>query len=240
MNTNILKEIVAYTTSVDLELVKVTGNGVETTLEAMTTDKSLVLQAKFKQPLAEFTGTVGLPNLARLNTILSIPEYRENAQVTGTVRSTGELETIVFNNQQGDFTNVYRLMSSEMVNNLVPSAKFKEPSWNLEFQPLAVNIQKFRYQTQALSDSAQFQTYVKNHNLYFEMGEVSSHQGSFVFHSPVAGQLAGRISWPVKQVLAILNLVGDKTLKISDAGAMQITVDSGVAEYRYIVPAQKK
>jgi hypothetical protein len=29
-------------------------------------------------------------------------------------------------------------------------------------------------------------------------------------------------------------------MKISDAGAMQITVDSGVAEYNYILPAQSK
>jgi hypothetical protein len=29
-------------------------------------------------------------------------------------------------------------------------------------------------------------------------------------------------------------------MRISDAGAMQITVDSGLAEYNYILPAQSK
>jgi hypothetical protein len=29
-------------------------------------------------------------------------------------------------------------------------------------------------------------------------------------------------------------------MKIADVGAMQITVDSGVAEYNYILPAQSK
>ena len=29
-------------------------------------------------------------------------------------------------------------------------------------------------------------------------------------------------------------------MKISDQGAMQITVDSGLAEYNYILPAQSK
>jgi hypothetical protein len=40
--------------------------------------------------------------------------------------------------------------------------------------------------------------------------------------------------------MSILNLPGDKSMKISDAGAMQITVDSGLAEYNYILPAQSK
>jgi len=56
----------------------------------------------------------------------------------------------------------------------------------------------------------------------------------------VSGRLADRLSWPVKQVLAILSLTGDKRMKISDAGAMQITVLSGVADYTYIIPVQKK
>jgi hypothetical protein len=34
--------------------------------------------------------------------------------------------------------------------------------------------------------------------------------------------------------------VGDKTMRISDDGAMQITVKSGIAEYNYILPAQSK
>jgi hypothetical protein len=40
--------------------------------------------------------------------------------------------------------------------------------------------------------------------------------------------------------MSILGLSGDKTMKISDAGAMMITVDSGLAEYNYILPAQSK
>ena len=40
--------------------------------------------------------------------------------------------------------------------------------------------------------------------------------------------------------MSILNLDGDITMKLTDAGAMQITVDSGLAEYNYILPAQIK
>ena len=33
---------------------------------------------------------------------------------------------------------------------------------------------------------------------------------------------------------------GDKTFKIADEGAAMITVDSGLASYSYIIPAQTK
>lgn len=246
MTSNILKEIVQYTTSVDLDLVKITGNDQNTVLEAITSDKTMVLKATFKNQIAEFVGTAaspkiaGLPNLGRLNVILNIPEYRENVQIATTNRNSGEPETIVFNNDQGDFTNIYRLMASTVANSLVPSVSLKATaSWNLDFEPLAQNIQKFRYQVQANSDSVNFQTFTKNGNLYFELGEVSSHQGNFVFHQ-AKGNLADKMSWPVKQVLGILNLPGDKRMRISDVGVMQITVDSGVADYEYLIPAVSK
>jgi hypothetical protein len=37
-----------------------------------------------------------------------------------------------------------------------------------------------------------------------------------------------------------MNLTGDKRIQISDEGATKITVDSGIAVYEYILPAQSK
>jgi hypothetical protein len=37
-----------------------------------------------------------------------------------------------------------------------------------------------------------------------------------------------------------MNLTGDKVVRISDQGAAQVTVDSGIAEYTYLLPAQSK
>jgi hypothetical protein len=47
-------------------------------------------------------------------------------------------------------------------------------------------------------------------------------------------------SYPKAQVISILNLTGDKIIRISDDGAAQITVNSGIAEYNYILPAMGK
>jgi hypothetical protein len=37
-----------------------------------------------------------------------------------------------------------------------------------------------------------------------------------------------------------MDLTGDKIVRISDDGAAQITVNSGIAEYNYVLPAQQK
>jgi hypothetical protein len=46
--------------------------------------------------------------------------------------------------------------------------------------------------------------------------------------------------WPVKQFISIMDLPGDKVVKFSDQGVAQITVDSGIADYTYLLPAQSK
>ena len=85
-----------------------------------------------------------------------------------------------------------------------------------------------------------FQVRTEDGNLVFFFGDASTHAGSFVFQANVTGKLKHTWAWPVQQVISILNLSGNVTMKISDAGAMQITVDSGVTEYNYILPAQSK
>jgi hypothetical protein len=74
----------------------------------------------------------------------------------------------------------------------------------------------------------------------FSFGDASTHAGSFVFHSGIIGKLKQSWAWPVSQIQSILGLSGDVTMRISDAGALQITVNSGLAEYNYILPAQAK
>ena len=81
---------------------------------------------------------------------------------------------------------------------------------------------------------------VENGNLVFYFGDHSSHAGNFVFASGVVGELKRAWHWPISHVITILNLPGNKVMKISDNGAMQIIVDSGIAEYTYTLPAQSK
>jgi hypothetical protein len=182
----------------------------------------------------------GLPNLGRLNVILNIQEYQQDAQIVTGRDQKNILDTIRFANASGDFKNTYRLMSPELINSKIASLNFHAPKWKLEFSPNALSIQKFNYQTQAMSDVVNCVTYTDGNNLMIEMGDVSSIHGSFVFHPGVQVQLK-RQTWAVKPLISVLNQVGDKTVSIDDnTAAMQVSIDSGQAVYTYILMAQSK
>jgi len=239
-----LQDLVAHTHSLGfLPLVKVSASDTETNIESMAEDRSVILNAKTKEPVEKLEGTFGMPNLNKLDIHLKCPEYKENftIDVVTQNRNGEDIPTgLHFKNGAGDFENDYRFMNSDIINEKMKSVKFKGAKWDIEFEPTMASIQKLKFQAAAHSEEQTFQVSVDNNNLIFKFGDATTHAGSFVFQSGVNGKLRQAWSWPVSQVQSILNLNGDKTVRIADAGALQITVDSGLAEYEYILPAQSK
>lgn len=239
-----LQDLVAHTHSLGfLPIVKVSSSSKETTIESMAEDRSVILNAKTHTPVDDFEGTFGMPNLNKLDLHLKCPEYKEGASIS--VKSqdrNGEniLTGLHFENNTGDFVNDYRFMSQEIINEKLKSVKFKGATWNVEFEPTVAAIQKLKYQAAAHTEETVFQVSTEGSDLVFSFGDASTHAGSFTFQSGVSGKLKQTWAWPVNQVQAILALSGDKIIKISDAGAMAITVDSGLSSYEYILPAQSK
>jgi hypothetical protein len=223
-----------------IDLVKITGTDTETQIDGLAEDKSVVVQAKFAGPVAEFIGTFGMPNLNKLKILLNLQEYKENATLTITRKDTGAPDGINFENKSGDFKNNYRFMASEIVNEKLKTVKFKGVTWNIEFTPTVAAIQRLKMQASANAEEVNFQAKTDGGDLKFFFGDHSTHAGNFVFHPGVTGTLKRAWSWPIKTVISILDLTGDKTFRISDDGCAQITVDSGLAVYNYILPAQSK
>jgi len=239
-----LMDIVHHTHNLNfIDLVKVTGTDSETTIDGLADDKSVIIQARFKNPVPEFIGTFGMPNLGKLKTILNLEDYRENADITVVkqIRNGEEiLAGVHFENAAKDFKNDYRFMVSEVVNDKLKNVKFKGAKWGVDISPTVAGIMRMKAQASANSESTTFVARVENGNLVFYFGDPSSHSGNFVFQSNVSGSLTKAWNWPVTAVISILSLAGDKTFKISDDGAAMITVTSGVAEYNYILPAMQK
>lgn len=239
-----LQDIVQHTHGLGIiDLVKITGTAQETNINAIAEDRSVIVEAKFKAPIAEFEGTFGMPNLGKLNTILNIPEYREDAQLSVNKQNRNGEDVPVgihFENKAGDFKNDYRFMTAEIINEKLKAVKFRGVKWNVDIVPTNASIQRMKFMASANSEETTFVAKVEQGSLKFYFGDASSHAGNFVFEQNVSGNLTKAWNWPVAAVISILNLPGDKTLKISDEGAAMITVDSGIAEYSYIVPAQTK
>lgn len=235
-----LQDIVQHTHSLGIiDLVKIVGNENNTIIEAVSEERTVIVQAQFHNPVPEFVGTFGMPNLGKLNTILNIPEYRDDARLTITKKDDSPTG-IHFENSVGDFKNDYRFMSAEIVNDQLKTVKFKGVRWGVEIEPSVAAIQRLKFQAQANSGETTFIARTENNNLVFYFGDHSSHAGNFVFAHDVAGVLTKAWSWPLSAVISILSLSGDKMIRFSDEGAAQITVDSGLAIYNYILPAQTK
>ena len=244
---DILQDIVAHTHSLGfLSLVKVSAEQ-ETNIDSMAEDRSVILSAETHSKVAEFEGTFGMPNLDKLSLHLKNPEYKDNAKIeVVTAERNGEVVPthIHFENEAGDFQNDYRFMNKAIIEEKLKTVKFKGASWNVEFMPTMAAIARMKLMSAAHSEEPTFNVLTKDTggvtDLVFSFGDASTHAGEFVFQHGIEGKLTHTWSWPVAQVQAILGLDGDKTMSISDQGAMMITVDSGMAKYDYILPAQSK
>lgn len=226
-----------------IDLVKITGTDTETTIEGMAEDRSVVVQGKFLNPMPDFIGTFGMPNLSKLKILLNLGEYKENATISITRQNRNGEDAPVgmhFKNAHGDFKNDYRFMTSEIIAEKLKTVKFKGANWHIEFEPTVAGILRLKMQAQANAEETNFQAKTDGTDLKFFFGDHSTHAGEFVFQPNISGSLKRAWSWPKSQVISILELTGDKIMRISDDGAAQITVNSGIAEYNYILPAHSK
>jgi len=239
-----LKDLIDHTYGLGvIELIKVTGTDTETQINAIAEDKSVIVSGTFKAPISDFKGVFGMPNLSKLKTIIGFDEYDEHAKinVTTTQRDGADIpSTIHFETKNGDFINDYRLMNKTIVEEKVKSVMFKGAAWGVEFEPTVAGVQRLKNQASANSEEQNFTIKTDGSDLKIYFGDPSTHSGNFVFQTGITGQLTKTYMWPVKQFISIMDQVGDKTVRISDAGAAEITVDSGIATYRYLLPAQTK
>ena len=240
---DILQDVVAHTHALGfLSLVKVTNDD-NTAIDAMAEDRSVILTGETHSKVNEFVGTFGMPNLDKLSLHLKNPEYQKDAKID-VVQAERNGETIPthihFENAAGDFENDYRFMNKAIIEEKLKTVKFKGATWNVEFAPSMASIARMKLMSAAHSEEPTFNVKTVDGNLVFSFGDASTHAGEFVFQHNVGGALQHQWSWPVAQVQSILSLDGDLTMSISDQGAMKISVNSGMATYDYILPAQSK
>jgi len=241
---SILQDIVAHTNKLGfLNIVKVTGTDQKTLIDSMADDRSVIMYAETANPYPDMIGTYGMPQLEKLRYLLDGKEYQDDAKIE-VVTAVRNGETIPvglhFENKDGDFKNDYRFMNQDIINEKLKTVKFRGVKWHVEVEPTVSAIQRFQFQAGANTEHTTFLAKTDGGNLKFTFGDVSSHGGEFIFATDVVGNLTKGWTWPVNSVLSILKIADANNAKIgfSDEGAMQITLDSGIATYKYIIPAQ--
>jgi hypothetical protein len=241
---DILQDIVGHTHTLGLTIVKITGDDNETKIDSMADDRSVIMMGQTNAPIPQMKGVFGMPQLNKLKYLIDCAEYKEGADIELTSRSiNGEMipDGIHFENKDGDFKNDYKFMNTQIINEKLKNVKFKEPKWTVELEPTLASIQRFSLQAGANTEHTTFLARTDGDKVKFIFGDASTHGGEFVFAQGVSGKLDKGWTWPVSSVLNILKIADVNNAKISfsnEVGAIQITLDSGTATYKYIIPAQ--
>lgn len=241
---DLLKDIVAHTHNLGfLNIVKITGTKDKTQIDSMADDRTVIMFAETAEPHPDMIGVFGMPQMAKLRYLLECPEYREDAKLdivkeerNGSKQPTG----IHFENKTGDFKNDYRFMNTDIINEKLKTVKFRGVKWDIEVEPSVSSIQRFQFQAQANNEHSTFLAKTEGTDLKFTFGDAASHGGEFVFATNVSGKINKNWTWPVMPILSILKIadVNNTKMSISNEGALQLTLDSGIAVYKYIIPAQ--
>ena len=241
---DILQDIVSHTQNLGfLTTVKVTGTDKSTTINSMADDRSVIMEATTANPYPDMLGVFGMPQLNKLKYLLDGNEYKENAKISVTfAERNGETVPvgIHFENKDSDFKNDYRFMNTEVINEKMKTVKFRGVKWDVEIEPTVAAVQRFNFQAGAHNEHPTFLAKTEGGNLKFTFGDQSTHAGEFVFAMGVDGKLDRGWTWPVMPILSILKFadVNNAKMSLSNEGAIQITLDSGLATYKYIIPAQ--
>jgi hypothetical protein len=241
---DLLKDIVAHTQKLGfLNIVKVIGTDKQTLIDSMAEDRTVIMYAETNVPYSEMIGTFGMPQLEKLRYLVDCKEYQENAKIEVVVSQRNGVDVptgLHFENQDGDFVNDYRFMNQDIINEKLKTVKFRGVNWDVTVVPAVNAIQRFQFQAGANPEHTTFLAKTNNNQLTFTFGDPSNHGGEFIFATNITGTINKAWTWPVVPVLAILKIAdaNNATMSFSNEGAMQIMLDSGIATYKYIIPAQ--
>lgn len=242
---DVVQDIVKHTAGLGfITSVKVTGTDTETTLDAMDSDRTVILQAKLHNAVPEFAGEFGLGNLGFLSGVSSLSNYQaDDATVDVISRERNGVtapDHLLFKDVSGN-TDQYRFMSKEIVEQTLQTVKFKGVQWDVTFEPTKAKVSELQQVASIYGGiEPNFTVKTQDGNLVVTVGASDgSFTGKRTFANNVAGELNEGYAWPLSQVLAILKLgmSGACVMQISKKGALMISVDSGIGKYDYILPA---
>ena len=228
-----------------VDTIKVSGDDTVTKIEAVDNDKTVIIKATLNKNQDSLKGEFGISSLPLLSGLLNFSSYQTDDatfNVKRRVINGKEVpEELEFRDANGLGSN-FRLMSGSLVPEQPLVADIK---WDVSFVPTKSKIQEFASLASLYSQFDQFFS-VKtiDGNVVLAIGEegAATHRASMVFSEDVEGELRGELLWPIAQFLSILKMAdgNNYSLNITSKGAMQISVQTEHAEFKYILPARRR
>ena len=150
MIKDIFKDILRHTHALGfIEQVKISGTAESTTIEAMDADKTVILQGKLHNPVADFVDqTVGLSRMSVLDGYLKFPGFVDEGSAVNVETQSRNGDDIPvqisFTSAEGH-TGSYRFMLADVINQQLKSVTMKEIPWDVTITPSQKNLKDLGY-----------------------------------------------------------------------------------------------
>jgi hypothetical protein len=241
-----LSDIVKHTHGLGfISAVKVTGTSTEVEISAMEENRAVVLTGKLNTPIEGLEGTVGLSRMGVLSGYLNFNQFNaKGSKVEIATQERGGVVSpceVTFESPNGH-AGQYRFMSSENAESQIKVPAFKGVSWAFTVVPSKNAVKDLSTMNNILgSYEDSFTVKTSGDQLEFHIGSGSTDRSKIVFATGIKGSLKHSWRYPISQMLSILKLnetSKSTTVSFSDAGCLQIEIDSGLGVYTYILPAR--
>ncbi len=264
MLLNSLRDLTRHTSGLDIDMIKIIGDDGSVAFEGINDDKTVVLKGSFMKDVPELQGTFGLSQLEYLTKCVN--EYKQKDDSIDVVRiektfsvpakdddgaeihtDNGEpvydkvtemiMEKLVFSRKSPKMVNQYRVLDRRMITD---QPSFKGAEWDVVITPTSQAINSLAIQA-GMGVEEYFGVKTEDNVLYLTFGDTSS-QAIVEFAHNVEGEITRSWIWGVAPVLNVLKMSdsADCTMSFLDKGALQITLETGLAKYNYIMPAKAR
>lgn len=240
-----LKDILRHTHNLGIfEMVKITGSIEKTDIVSVDTDKVVIFIANTKTPVPEFVdATIGWNRLPVLDGYLKMFDDAEDTVEVVTEERNGEdaPTEIALKGADGNTAN-FRFMPASIIDAQLGNIEYLgSEDYEVSIVPTQKNLKDLTAINGILGQyESMFTPKVEDGALYFHVGDTGGDRSKIKVADVAGGELTREFNWPLDVVLKILRL-GDGSnvsLNIMNQGVLKITVDSGISEYKYYLPAQ--
>lgn len=242
MMMDVLGEIVRQTNGL-VDTLRITGSATETCISGCDADKITIVNAVLKEPVIDFVGDFGVPNLGLLRGLLDFAPYRADGSsfsVKRRMRGDREIvEEFQFRDQRGIGAD-YRLMSPDGIGAKLQSTV----AWDVNFEPEKEKIAQFN-QLAGLYNEVEktFGVKTEKGNLVFQLGNdnSSTHRAAIVVAEGMKGVVKNTSRWSIQKFQGVMKLVGARSSNISlSKGILGIATETTYGTYTYYLIGENR